>query len=236
MTSPTTHPARPVHPAVSVPLSATTRQVRPVAADRSELPGPVTASAYVLLTLPVGVVAFVVTVLLFTAGVASAAVWLGLPLLVLGLSATRGLARLERVRAATVLGRRVGSPYRAAPPGSAARRWWSRATDPATWRDLLYLAVLLLPLGIAEFTAVVTVWSVGLSLLVLPVWYRFLPEGGVHLGPDGTTFHWLTVDSAWSALPWSCAGLLVVALAVRGTPLLAVAHARLAAALLGRRP
>jgi Putative sensor len=52
-----------------------------------------------------------------------------------------------------LLGTRLPPPFRPLPRGPVLARVWARAADPALWRGLLYL-LLLLPTGLAELVVV----------------------------------------------------------------------------------
>ena len=119
--------------------------------------------SYLLLTLPLGVVYFGVLV----GGLASAvggAFIIGIPLFVGLMFLWRSLARFERRKLRRLLDVEIEDPYRE--PVSATRlgRIRDRATDPATWKDLAYL-LLLLPLGLVSFTVVVCLSGTALGLL-----------------------------------------------------------------------
>jgi hypothetical protein len=186
--------------------------------------------AYLLMNLPLGVLWFTVLVTLVAVGVSTAIVWVGVPIAAFAVLLWRGGARVERARVYALLGNYIDLPYRSLPEAGQKQRWKARLRDAATWRDMAYL-LLLLPLGILEFTLVVTFWSVSLALVALPVYYRYLPGGAYHFPDYGV--RWVTVDSAWDALPWAAAGVLFVALSVTLTRAMAASHARLAQALLG---
>jgi Putative sensor len=153
--------------------------------------------AYLILGLPIGIVAFTVAVTGFSLAAGLLITLLGIPVLLATLAACRGLAAVERARASLVLGR----------PVAAAERPWKRdgvwettkavVSDPGAWRDLLW-AVVLMPIGIATFTVAVTAWSTALGLLTSPLWYWALPE-------DDDTIPLL--DS--TALSWSALRVLI---------------------------
>lgn len=191
--------------------------------------------AYLLLNLPLGILWFTLFVTLIAVGVSTAIIWVGLGVSALAVLTWRAAAQFERRRTQGLLRTDVEAPYRPLPPGTQKQRWKARLREGSTWRDLAYL-VLLLPFGIVEFTLVVTFWAVGLALVGLPVYYRFLP-GGVYHFPSATSTgpQWITVDSTVSALPWAVLGLVVVAVAIVLTKTLAGGHARFARALLGPR-
>jgi hypothetical protein len=185
---------------------------------------------YLLMNLPMGIIAFTLLVSFISLGVGTVVVWLGLPVLALVVLAVRGAARMERARVYALLDRYIDLPYLSLPIGGQSVRWKARLKDPSTWRDLGYF-FLLFPLGIIEFVLVTAFWSTSLSLAALPIYYRFLP-GGEYRFPS-YDLPWFTVDSTVSALPWAALGVLFIALSVALTKALAGAHARLAAALLG---
>ncbi|SFP09959.1 Putative sensor [Amycolatopsis arida] len=186
--------------------------------------------AYLLMNLPLGVFWFVLLLTLSAVGIGTAVIWVGVPILALAVLLTRGGAHLERARSAGLLGVGIETPYRSLPEGGQRERWKARLRDGATWRDLAYL-LLLFPLGVVEFVLVVVFWSVGLALLTLPIYFRFLPEGA-HFFP-AYDVRWITVDSTLAALPWAAMGALVTVLAMALTRTLARGHVRFARALLG---
>lgn len=192
---------------------------------------PVTGSLlYLIMNLPLGIVAFASLTTLTSVGVSTAIIWVGVPVLALLVLGVRGAARAERVRVHSLLGTYVATPYCPLPEGRRTVRWRARLADRATWRDLTYF-LLLFPIGIGEFVLVVTSWSLGAGLAALPIYFRYLPEG-VTLFPSDR-IPWLTVDSTLSALPAAALGVLILGVAVILTRMLAGLHARFARFLLG---
>ncbi|MBB3661731.1 hypothetical protein FB384_000635 [Prauserella sediminis] len=198
--------------------------------ERTQLPRLGGALPFLLLSLPLGIVGFVFVVTTASVGAPTALVWVGIPVLMLLLAGTRGLADLERARVRGMLTSAVPRPYRPLPQGPVRSRWLARARDAQTWRDVVYL-ILLLPVGIAEFALVVVFWSVSLAMIALPVYYRFLPEG-LYAFPSHD-LRWITVDSVPTALPWMALGALLAWVSVAVTRRLGAGHALLARALLG---
>jgi hypothetical protein len=184
--------------------------------------------AYLVMNLPLGIASFVFAVTTLTVGVSTVVIWVGLAVLAVSMLVTRGFAALERARVHAMLGTYVATPYQPLP--DQGRRWVTRIKDPATWKDMAY-CVLLLPIGIAEFTLMVTFWATALGLVFLPVYYRFLPGGSYRL------WDWdrpvLVVDSFTDALPFAALGVLLLAIAVVLTKFLGTLHARYARAMLG---
>lgn len=195
-------------------------------------PSVARALAYLLLSFPAGIAAFVVLLTLTVAGIATAIVWVGLPILAAAVLVTRGGANLERARTYALLGTYVPPATRPLPDGDLRQRWRTRLTDSATWREYAYL-FLLFPLGIVEFVLMVATWSASLGLLALPIYYRFLPGGAWHFPGDDVELRWVTADSVWTALPWSLLGVLFVVLTAALTRSLGAAHGRLVGAMLG---
>jgi hypothetical protein len=183
--------------------------------------------AYLILSLPLGIVAFTVAVTGISLAAGLLITLLGIPILVLTLLACRGLAAVERARAALVLQEPV--------PG--AEKEWRRdgvwettkavVTDPGAWRDVLW-AVVLMPIGIATFTIAVTVWSAALGMLTSPLWYWALPDDS-----DDTIPLLDSTGAGWSLLRMLI-GLVLVPVAIAACRGLAHGHARATAVAVGR--
>jgi len=188
---------------------------------------------------------------LFTAAVTAAstaavlAVTLArVPLLLAAARVIRGCANAERGRLRAVLGEPVEARYRdAAGPGmmTRARNSW---TDPATWRDVAYLAGMFVPLE-ALGSLVLGVWLTLAAGVTLPLWYwapfQHYPHGvtvhGVQLGyfphgPSGPGAVGLYIDTLPKALLTSAACLALFALFSYALVLAARMHASVARALL----
>lgn len=135
---------------------------------------------HLLLNLPVGVALFTIIVTGFATGFGLLITLVGIPILIAMLYVSRAVGWFERGRAKLLLDLDVASPYR---PDRRRDTWWrpfvSKATDPATWTEIVY-DLLMLPIGIFTFTVAFTFWVLGLSLLFLPVYAWALPEP-VHL-------------------------------------------------------
>jgi hypothetical protein len=189
---------------------------------------PVAGSlVYLVMNLGVGIAAFTALVTLFAVGIGTAVVWVGLPVLALAVLLCRGGAQVERARVYALLNAYIAVPHSSLPEKG---RWKARVRDGATWRALVYF-ILLLPIGIAEFTVVVSLWATALGMLFLPVYYRWLPDGAYKFWDWDRPAY--VVDSTVEALPFAALGLLVLAVALVVTRWLGAAHARFARALLG---
>ncbi|MBX5470479.1 MAG: sensor domain-containing protein [Thermoleophilaceae bacterium] len=85
------------------------------------------ASLYLLLSFPLGLTGFVVLVTGFSLGLGLLITLIGIPVLLATFAVARGLAMLDRRRAAVFTGERIPDPY---PRGPAAA--WSSAAGPGS--------------------------------------------------------------------------------------------------------
>ncbi|USX49003.1 sensor domain-containing protein [Lentzea sp. HUAS12] len=188
-------------------------------------PNALAAGFYLLTNLVTGIFWFTLTVVLTVVGFATAILWVGLPLLWLAMNVVRGGATVERAWVRAALRTDIPTPYRDRPEGTLWQRWKSQFTDPATWRDFGYL-LLLLPLGILEFGAVVAMWSVAAAFIAVPFWIGDAPFAVV-------VGEFWTIDSFASALPVTLIGLALIPFAALGTRWLGTLHGRFARGMLG---
>jgi signal transduction histidine kinase len=78
----------------------------------------------------------------FTAlGAGLITVWVGIPILVVTIGMTRGLANHRRKHSGALAGRTISSPYLRKPTGSPMVRIGALAVDPAVRRDMVWLLV-----------------------------------------------------------------------------------------------
>jgi hypothetical protein len=180
--------------------------------------------AYLVGGLPVGVAAFslILTGIATAAGLAITLV--GIPILLVTLLAARGIAELERHRAAPVLGSRIAGRERKL-TGSLWERTKAIATDAASWRDTAW-SLLLLPIGVAGFTAAVTMWSVSLGLVTSPLYYWALD------GNDNDVALFNDPSIGYSVLR-VLIGVALVPVAAWGSRALSVGTAKAAKGILG---
>ena len=153
-------------------------------------------TAFLVLDLPIGLITFIPIVvgLSLTLGLAVTFV-LAVPVLWATLAMSRGLAAMERSRAAALLDvelRPPHSPLNSAPTSGSG--WWAgvryRATEGASWREVGH-HVLMLPIGCITFSLATVAWAVPLLLCLLPILVHWLPGryaaiGSVHVheGPQ----------------------------------------------------
>ncbi|WP_306324100.1 MULTISPECIES: sensor domain-containing protein [unclassified Streptomyces] len=193
---------------------------------------------YTVTSLPLAIAGFVFAVAMFSVGVSTLVVWVGLPVLVAMLAGARGLAAVERRRADALLGVRVEAPVRPEKPAAGMVR---RLADAAGWKALLF-HFLMFPWRVATFcfsvTFLVTGWVVALFPTYSWVFHRYLDWPGYRLydfTTDAGVHHAYYVESPAQIAGVSAIGFLLVFL----TPVLVHALTNVdrgaVRALLGRR-
>jgi signal transduction histidine kinase len=183
-------------------------------------------TVYLVLALPVGIVAFTVVVTGWSLALGLAVTLIGLPIAMVTVHFSRWLGWIERHRAALVLGHPVPAIYNPQ-TGRFFARLKAMFSDPSTWKDLGW-HLLLLPVSIGDFCVAVTAWSISLGLLTLPAWWWALPESDP---PE--LLGLIRVDSwanAWVACAIGIVALPIAAALVRAT---AAASAALSEIVLG---
>ncbi|MFC0038039.1 sensor histidine kinase [Actinomadura rayongensis] len=187
-----------------------------------------TSAVYLGLSFFFGLAYFVALVVGIAVSGALTIIWIGFPMLVLMMLAWRAAAMLERRLVRLAFGVRIRDPYRPLPKGANPfPKLKAMVFDPATWKDLIYLA-LRFPIGLVEFLASVVMWALTGTLLFLPLIVAV--SGGAEVNV-GVVSYW--AGNPVQALPMSVigAGLLVGAVYVTRT--MAIAHALYATYLLG---
>jgi len=128
--------------------------------------------AFLLLSFPLGLIFFLVTVIGFTLGVSTLILWIGLPILFATLVLVRGMAIIERRMVANLL--HVSFPdqlhYHDMPQRGFLKKFGNVLRDPLTWTSMIYMIVKL-PLGIISFTLALVLPIVSLALTLLPLVY-----------------------------------------------------------------
>jgi signal transduction histidine kinase len=186
------------------------------------------SALFLLSSFPLGLFWFVVLAVLLLAGVPLTIMWVGLPILALAMLVCVLGTGVERWRLAALLGTRLSSPFRPPPRGSIFVRARVRAADPALWRGLLYL-ILLLPIGLVEL-AIFFVLAFSAILASYPLWFWTLSEG-VGVAWTGA----FVADTLPEALLVALVGLVATAAAAVFGAQACQAHASMGRRLLGPR-
>jgi hypothetical protein len=201
---------------------------------------------YLLLSFPLGLIYFLITVIGLSVGLGTLVIWIGLPILFATLFAIRGMATVERQLVASLLHFPMPVRYEehSETRRSLLRDFRDMALDPHTWTSMLYM-ILKLPLGILSFTLALTLPIVAAALTLLPVTYLInlfvndiLLQNGIH--STGyiipyfivvhTNFEPLMFLSTFLAVPVGLLLWYITRLVLNG---LATGSAELAHALLG---
>lgn len=125
---------------------------------------------YLLLGLPLGIVEFVAIVTGLSMGLGLLVTFIGIPVLVLTFLGVRAGAAFEREIAIALLD--APMPRQQQRPNRSSGLFWSRlrelVTDKETWTGLAFL-LLRLPLGIIDFTVVVTIVGIAFGGFAYPI-------------------------------------------------------------------
>jgi len=130
----------------------------------------------------------------------------GFPLALLFLLSVRGLALLEGRLVEALLGVRMPRRPLFSHQGM---KWFDRLktllTDKATWLMLVYMVVQFV-LGTVYFVLIVTVLSVSISLIAVPVLQEFFNQSGIMLSEN---VHYSPMLPTWSYPLWVLGGILL---------------------------
>ena len=204
---------------------------RPVPHNPVQLLGSVQLWAsvgFLALSFVAGTFWFVVLVTLIALGVGLASILVGLPILLLAMVLWTVAARTERWRVEAFLGVPLPSPYRPLQAHPLGERLRLFVTDPAVWRDLIYL-LLLFPIGVVELFLVSLGTLVPLGMITAPLRLPWVPspdEPQRGIDPPGS----LDAPEALVIALFGAVLLLVMPYVLVGV---ARGHALLAQALLG---
>jgi Putative sensor len=179
---------------------------------------------FMVLSFVLGTVYFVALVAAIVVGVGTVVIWVGIPILVMTMVVWRAAASAERWRVWRMLGTEIAAPHPAIPQGEPWRQLRTQASDPGSWRDLLYL-LLMFPIGVAELVIVTIGFSLSIGLLVMPI---AGPTGGSGISVGGTHFNSVPASIALGVL-----GIPVLVLVLNLFVLVARVHAGGARRLLG---
>src|SRR5699024_8931835 len=133
---------------------------------------------WAIASVPLALISLVLFVLAIV-GAGLITVWVGVPILVVTIGATRKLAGLRRRVSGALMGREIETPYLRWPTGSPVARIGALATDPAVRRDLVWIGV--------DGTIGLTLSLLGLLEGLFDLLFWWLPPGmavRAHAGID----------------------------------------------------
>ncbi|MFI5832171.1 sensor histidine kinase [Micromonospora sp. NPDC051300] len=135
-------------------------------------------TGYVIFSLPLALIGFVLAVAGISLSAGLLVTTLGLPVLAGTLYAARGLADLERLRLPGVLGRPRVRPVYLTPPRGAGfwRRVFTPMRDPQSWLDLLHAFVRLV-VTLPTFVLMLVWWALALTGTLYGAYDWAIPRG-----------------------------------------------------------
>lgn len=187
---------------------------------------------YVLSGFFVSVVSFAVLVTLFSAGVSTFVVWIGLPILVACLATAKYFANVDRAALKRWAGD-IPPVYYKPLPSPTLMGMLRSLRDPQLWRDLLFEGLISFAYRTASFSIAVSWLAVAVGGLFQWVWTPFLPKDNVGLAQLMHLDVFLGVDAYTADTILALAyGLVFTLTSPAVIHLLAVADAAIAKSLL----
>lgn len=163
---------------------------------------------YLLFSLPLGILYFVVLITGFSLGAGLAITIIGLPLLVVMIFVTYILGDLDRKLTSLFLGVQIAKPEaRPSEKETATAILVAQLKSLQFWKELGYL-LLKMPLGVIAFTIAVTFVAVSLAFIGAPFILTYFPDAQMML------WNGFVVDTMQEALVTSALGLIFGAFSV----------------------
>jgi len=129
---------------------------------------------YLLLSFPLGLVYFVVTIVLLSVGFGLIVIVVGIPILIVAFTLVRGFIAAERVLLWKLLGVSVPAPVSRPRPTGLIDRMMSYIGDAQLWKGLVYV-LLHFGFGVVSFGLVMGLIPASLGLLTAPLTYQLVP-------------------------------------------------------------
>jgi hypothetical protein len=163
---------------------------------------------YLLLSLPLGILYFVILITGFSLGVGLAITLIGLPILVAMIFVTYILGDLDRTMTSKLLGVKIAKPEaRPSNDDSARSILVAQLKSWEFWKELGYL-LLKMPLGVISFTIAIVFVAVSLALIATPFILTYVPDAQM------TLWHGYEIDTLQKAVVTSVVGLGLGAISV----------------------
>lgn len=168
---------------------------------------------YAVIDLVPSILFFVLPVTLLAVGLGLAVIYMGIPLLALGLIVARFGGLVQRTMALALLGLPSTAPEWRQPrrPGPISALT-AVLRDAAGWRALSYF-VIKLALAPVTFAVAVAFYAAGLGAVTYPVWHGYLPEqaasdGSLHRGMEWWPDFFVDSWASMAVLALFAAGVL----------------------------
>lgn len=163
---------------------------------------------YLIFSLPLGVLYFVVLITGFSLGAGLAITLIGIPILVVMIFVTYILGDLDRKLTSLFLGVQIAKPEaRPSEKDSATAILVAQLKSLQFWKELGYL-LLKMPLGVISFTVAVVFVSVSLAFIGAPFILTYFPDAQMML------WNGFEIDTMQEAWVTSALGLIIGVLSV----------------------
>ncbi|MEP7136617.1 MAG: sensor domain-containing protein [Chloroflexota bacterium] len=158
---------------------------------------------YLLLSLPIGILYFVVLVTGFSLGIGLLITLIGIPILVSMIFVTYILGDLDRKMTSLLLGVNIAKPEaRPSNDNSARSILVAQLKSPQFWKELGYL-LLKMPLGVISFTIAIVLVTLSLGLIAAPFIITYVPNAQMQL------WNGFEINTMQRAIVTSVAGLII---------------------------
>jgi signal transduction histidine kinase len=133
------------------------------------------STAFLLTSFLLGGLWFTVLTSILKIGENLFIVGIGIPIFLMFPFIVKAAANVERSRLLRFLNVQIESHYQPLPTDG----WWHRAlvfiSDPALWRDTVYI-FLLFPLGILDIIVLIVIFFVPIGLLIIPFFFQWISD------------------------------------------------------------
>lgn len=129
--------------------------------------------AFLMLSFPMGLIYFVLTITGLSVGLGTLVIWVGLFISFATLFMVHGMAEIERRLVSSLLRMpQAYQPYRQRETSKGfLRRFGNVLRDPYTWTSTIYMLFIKMPLGIINFTLTLTFLVLSAALTFMPLFY-----------------------------------------------------------------
>jgi hypothetical protein len=187
---------------------------------------------YLFLAFPLGLFYFVFLVSGLAISISLIIVWVGLLFLLVVFAAWYGLAAFERQMAIWLLREEIPPMMREDLSQMTLRQKFTTVLrSPVTWKGLAYLLGKF-PLGLVSFVLQVTLFSVSISLMAAPLYYRYT-AARANLILTSEPFYTWTIDTLPEAVAAFFIGALLALVSMHILNGLAWVSGRFARVMLG---
>jgi hypothetical protein len=158
---------------------------------------------YLLLSLPIGILYFVVLITGFSLGAGLLITLIGIPILMAMIFVTYILGDLDRKMTSLLLGVNIAKPE-ARPSNSDSARsiLVAQLKSLQFWKELGYL-LLKMPLGVISFTVAIVLVTLSLGLIAAPFIFTYVPDAQLQL------WNGFEINTMQRAIVTSVAGLII---------------------------